>query len=62
MSTFYAYTSPKPDGIEAEPGWSDDRGEFLLPYDAVRTVADPRRALLHFLDSTYQAGVSGYAG
>jgi hypothetical protein len=31
-------------------------GEFLLPYDAVRTSGDPRAALLAFLESSYRAG------
>ena len=59
---FYAYASPKPEGIEAatlEPGgafWSTELGEFLLPYDAVRAAAAPRGALLEFLESTYRAG------
>jgi hypothetical protein len=59
---FYAYTSPRPDGVEAapvEPGaaaWSDTLGEFLLPYEAVRTAPDPRAALLAFLESAYRAG------
>ena len=30
-------------------------GEFILPYDAVRTAADPDRMLLEFLESTYAA-------
>ena len=30
-------------------------GEFILPYDAVRTAADPDKALLEFLQSTYEA-------
>ena len=61
-AAFYAYTSPKPEGIDAaavEPGaafWSTALGEFLLPYDSVRTAADPRAALLAFLESTYRAG------
>jgi hypothetical protein len=59
---FFAYTYPRPDGIEQaeiEPAaarWSVELGEFLLPYEAVRTAADPRRALLDFLETTYQAG------
>src|SRR5207302_7920331 len=59
---FFAYTWPKPEGIElAEPApdgavWYADMGLFLLPYEAVRTSADPRAALLAFLDSTYSAG------
>jgi Family of unknown function (DUF5996) len=32
--------------------------EFILPYDAVRTAADPDRALLDFLTSTYEAAAS----
>jgi hypothetical protein len=61
-AAFYAYTSPKPEGIDAarvEPdggSWSADLGEFVLPYDAVRASADPRAALLAFLESTYRAG------
>jgi hypothetical protein len=59
---FYAYTSPKPEGIEAAAVvpegafWSTDLGEFLLPYESVRTSADPRSVLLEFLESTYRAG------
>jgi hypothetical protein len=30
-------------------------GQFLLPYEAVRTAPDPDRALLAFLQSTYVA-------
>jgi hypothetical protein len=53
---FFAYAYPRPEGIEAEPGWDEEAGEFLLPYDAVRTAADPRRALLDFLESTFETG------
>ena len=59
---FYAYTAPKPDGIEAAAVapegafWSTELGEFVLPYEAVRSSADPRDALLAFLESTYGAG------
>jgi hypothetical protein len=62
QAAFYAYTSPKPDGIEeaaivpAGAVWSAALGEFLLPYDAVTGSHDPRAALLEFLDSTYAAG------
>ncbi|HSC91753.1 MAG TPA: DUF5996 family protein [Gaiellaceae bacterium] len=61
-AAFFAYTWPQPDGIEGariEPGaagWSAALGEFLLPYEAVRKAADPRRALLDFLETTYRAG------
>jgi len=36
-------------------GWDAARGEFLLPYDAVRTSTDPASTLLDFLQSTYDA-------
>jgi hypothetical protein len=59
-AAFFAYTWPQPAGIEAaavEPGaWSPQLGEFLLPYESVRTAPDPRRALLDFLETTYRAG------
>ena len=32
-----------------------DLGEFVLPYEAVRTAADPEAALLEFLQTTYEA-------
>jgi hypothetical protein len=54
--TFFAYVYPKPDGIEREPGWDDGMGEFLLPYEDVRTAPEPRRALLDWLARTYDAG------
>jgi hypothetical protein len=54
--TFFAYTYPQPDGIEREPGWNDAMGLIHLPYDEVRTAADPRRTLLDFLERTYEAG------
>jgi hypothetical protein len=34
--------------------FSEALGEFILPYDAVRTAADPDNALLDFLQSTYE--------
>jgi len=59
---FYAYTYPEPEGyrsVSVRPGdaFFDDRwGEFLLPYDAVRSLPDPDGAVLAFLESTYAAG------
>ena len=61
---FFAYVYPKPNGLEdapvepAEAGWDKELGEFILPYDAVRSAADPRRAIRGFLDSTYKACAS----
>jgi hypothetical protein len=65
---FFAYAFPHPKGVEkaeiapAEAGWSPELGEFLLPYEAVRTAPDPRRALLDFLETTYRApaGLAGW--
>jgi hypothetical protein len=59
---FYAYVYPQPDvlpeaAIEPETAfWSTEMREFILPYDAVRTAADPEDALLRFLQSSYAAG------
>ena len=60
-ASFYAYVYPAPAGFSGAPvrpdaaGYSDALGEFLLPYQAVRTAASPDRALLDFLESTYAA-------
>ncbi len=35
--------------------FSEALGEFLLPYDAVRTAADPEATLMAFLQTTYEA-------
>ena len=38
--------------------FSEALGEFILPYDAVRTAAEPEQALLEFLQSTYEAAAN----
>ena len=41
-----------------QPGaafFSKELGEFILPYDAVRTARDPDATLMDFLQSTYAA-------
>ena len=38
--------------------FSEEVGEFILPYDAVRTAADPDKALLDFLQSSYEAAAN----
>jgi hypothetical protein len=59
--SFYAYAYPTPDGFAsaavspAQARFDSELGEFLLPYDAVRTAPDPDAALLSFLQSTYEA-------
>lgn len=35
-----------------------EAGEFILPYDAVRTADDPDGTLLDFLASTYEAAAT----
>ena len=56
---FYCYAAPVPDGLAGQtigPGaWNQQLGEFLLPYDEVRTAADPAAALIAFLESAYAA-------
>jgi hypothetical protein len=59
---FYSYSYPEP------PSYADalvlpdaayyqrDLREFVLPYEAARTGPHPRRVLLDFLQSTYEAG------
>jgi hypothetical protein len=59
---YYAFTFPKPVGIEAaavrpgSAGWNTALGEFLLDYDDVRSSSDPRSTILEFANSTYAAG------
>jgi Family of unknown function (DUF5996) len=58
---FYAYAYPVPPGFPdaaVEPPaayYHDTLGEFVLPYETVRTSADPEQMLLRFLGSTYAA-------
>ena len=58
---FYAYAYPAPGGYRAaavKPDaafWHDGLSEFVLPYDAVQSAADPGEALMAFLVSTYEA-------
>lgn len=55
---FYAYAYPEPDGFKTHPvtpeqaAYVQDAGQFLLPYDAVRTASDPNATLLGFLQTT----------
>lgn len=63
-SAFYSYHYPglpalaeaaiRPDAAY----FSSSHGEFLLPYEAVRTAANPRQDVLDFLQSTYAAAAS----
>lgn len=61
---FYAYAAPQPAGFleapvrPAQAFYHAQLGEFLLPYEAVRTAANPRQTLFEFLHSTYEAGAN----
>lgn len=56
---FYSYAYPAPEGFSKAPVepreayYSDQLGEFLLPYDAVRQAPDPDATLIAFLQGTY---------
>ncbi|MDQ0314921.1 DUF5996 family protein [Amorphus orientalis] len=58
---FYAYAYPTPGGFRAasvRPDaafWHEGMSEFVLPYEAVQSAADPDAALMDFLVSTYEA-------
>ena len=61
---FYSYAYPAPAGFDRQAGtpgaarFDRDLGEFVLPYEAVRTAQDPRETLLGFLESTFRASSS----
>ncbi len=58
---FYGYAAPQPSGLAqrmprpAAACYSAERGEFILPYEAIRSAAEPAEPLLAFLTSTYDA-------
>jgi len=57
---FYAYAVPEPQGLKTAGVRPDDAyyhaelGEFILPYEAVRTASSPESAIAAFVDSTYE--------
>ena len=61
---FYAYAVPPPAGLKesrVQPDaayYHEELGEFILPYEAVRTSASPENAIRAFIDSTYDAAAS----
>jgi hypothetical protein len=61
---FYSYAYPEPKGyreykvLPAEAKYDEAFGEFILPYEAMRTSPDPDAALLEFLQSTYEAAAN----
>lgn len=62
--TYYSYTAPEPAGLRETvlrpegAVWTERQGGSLaqLRYETVRTATDPKRALLAFFESAYQAG------
>lgn len=58
--SFYAYLVPRPDDCEnariepAHAGWVESMGEWMLPYEVVRTCEDPQAMLMSFLKSVYR--------
>lgn len=58
---FYAYAYPEPEGFKEAPigssgaFYSDEMGEFVLPYEDVRTADSPEETLSAFLQTTYEA-------
>ena len=58
---FYSYAYPEPEGFAervvrpAKAAYNEDLGQFLLPYEAVRSARDPDAALMDFLQSTFEA-------
>jgi hypothetical protein len=60
QAAFYSYAYPEPAGFRDHPvtpgaGFDSTLGEFILPYDTVRTAAEPDAVLLDFLSTTYAA-------
>jgi hypothetical protein len=58
---FYGYAVPEPPGLKEARVRPDatyyqrELGEFILPYEAVRTAPSPEKAILEFIESTYEA-------
>jgi hypothetical protein len=61
---FYAYAVPEPASLKSahiRPDaayYHQDAGEFILPYEAVRTAASPEAEIHAFVDSTYEAAAT----
>jgi hypothetical protein len=58
---FYSYAYPEPAELGRAPiapsgaSYSNELGEFVLPYEAVRTADEPDKTLLEYLQTTYEA-------
>ncbi len=60
-AAFYSYAYPAPEGFASavirptQAFFSPQLGEFILPYDRLRSSPDPDAMLMEFLQSTYEA-------
>jgi hypothetical protein len=60
-AAFYSYAYPEPDGFSSAPVrpdsayYDDGLKQFILPYEAVRTAANPDADVLAFLQTSYEA-------
>jgi hypothetical protein len=63
-AAFYAYAYPTPEGFSKHPVqpkaayFHDKLGEFILPYEAVRTAENPEDTLMSFLQTTYEGAAT----
>ena len=61
---FYSYSYPAPagfsDAVVSPPQafFHAGLGEFILPYEAVRSAENPEQTLLSFLRTTYEAAAN----
>ena len=60
QAAFYSYAYPEPAGFRGRPVtpgsyFDETMGLFILPYDAVRSAANPDALVLDFLATTYAA-------
>jgi hypothetical protein len=61
---FYAYAVPEPGGLKdsrVRPEaafYHRELGEFILPYEAVRTAPSPEATIQAFIESTYEAAAN----
>jgi len=64
QAAFYSYAYPEPAGFSEAPVapaaayYSRDWGEYFLPYEAMRNTPAPSKALLEFLQTTYDAAAN----
>jgi len=63
-AAFYAYAVPEPAGFKdatiqpAKAFYSPEKSEFFLMYEDVRLSNSPEQSLLHFCQTTYDAGAN----